>query len=258
MGGALVGGWCASGFGPRVVVLEPSPSKQLMALKRRHQVRINPRGFDGDGESPQALIMAVKPQMFAAVARERAALVVRDTVVISIAAGVSVATTAQAFGKDVAIVRAMPNLPALVRKAITVAVANPHVTAKQKRMAGDLLAAAGEVVWVDNESYLDPVTAVSGSGPAYVFLLIECLTRAARDVGLPEALAEQLARATIIGAGALIDATGENAASLRQGVTSPGGTTAAALAVLMKEPGMDALVRQAVAAATARSKELGR
>lgn len=202
--------------------------------------------------------MAVKPQMFADVSRERADLVRRDTVVISIAAGVSIATTAAAFGEGTAIVRAMPNLPALVGKGITVAVANAHVTAKQKRMADALLAAAGEVVWVEKESYLDPVTAVSGSGPAYVFYLIECLTRAARDVGLPEALAQQLARATIIGAGALIDATGEAAGALREGVTSPGGTTAAALAVLMKDPGMDALVRQAVAAATARSKELGR
>lgn len=253
-----MGGWCASGFGPRVVVLEPSPSKQLLTLKRRHQLRINPRGFGGDGDAAEAVVMAVKPQMFADVARECANLVARDTVVISIAAGVSIATTAGAFGKDTAIVRAMPNLPALVGKGITVAVANSNVTAKQKRMAGSLLAAAGEVVWVDKESYLDPVTAVSGSGPAYVFLLIECLTRAARDVGLPQALAERLARATIVGAGALIDATGEAAGALREGVTSPGGTTAAALAVLMKDPGMDSLVRQAVAAATARSKELGR
>jgi pyrroline-5-carboxylate reductase len=201
--------------------------------------------------------MAVKPQIFAETARAKAGLA-KDAVIVSIAAGVSIATMSQLFGAEASIVRAMPNLPALVGKGISAAVANDYVSQKQRCLAGDLLAAAGDVVWVDKEDYLNPVTAVSGSGPAYVFLLIECLTRAGIDVGLPPDLAERLARATIVGSGALVDETSETAASLREGVTSPAGTTAAALSILMGERGLDDLVRRAVAAANARAKELGR
>jgi pyrroline-5-carboxylate reductase len=257
MGGALVAGWCAKGYAPRIVVKEPSPSKQLLALKRKFGLRINPKGFDSSVEKPEAVVLAVKPQIFAETARANADLT-KDAVIVSIAAGVSIATMSQLFGPEAAIVRAMPNLPALVGKGISAVVPNDRVSQKQRRLAGELLAAAGDVVWVNKEDYLNPVTAVSGSGPAYVFLLIECLTRAAMDVGLPADLAERLARATIVGSGALVDEASESAASLREGVTSPGGTTAAALSILMGEPGLDDLVRRAVAAANSRAKELGR
>jgi pyrroline-5-carboxylate reductase len=259
MGGALVAGWCAKGFGARIVVIEPQPSKQLRALKRKYQLRVNPRDFDSLRERPEAVVMAVKPQIFGETARQYAALA-NGAVVLSIAAGVSQATMSQIFGREAAIVRAMPNLPALVGKGISAAVANQHVSPGQKRLADNLLAAAGEVVWVDQEAFLDPVTAVSGSGPAYVFLLVECLARAAKDVGLPADLADRLARATIVGAGALLEQSVEPASSLREGVTSPGGTTAAALGILMGQgqPGLDELIHRAVAAATARAKELGR
>jgi pyrroline-5-carboxylate reductase len=257
MGGALVAGWCAKGLGPRIVAIEPKPSKQLLALRRKHRIRINPRMSDVLEAPPEAVVVAVKPQIFAETARQYAGLAKR-ALVLSIAAGVSQATMSQVFGHDPAIVRAMPNLPALVGKGISAAVANGNVSARQKKLAHGLLAAAGEVVWVEQEDFLDPVTAVSGSGPAYVFLLIECLTRAAVDVGLPTELAERLARATIVGAGALVEKSPESASALREGVTSPGGTTAAALGILMGQPGLDDLMRRAVAAANARAKELGR
>ena len=257
MGSALVAGWCGKGLGPRIVVIEPNPSKEIQTLKRRFHLRLNPKDVLG-AERPEVIVMAVKPQVFADAGRDYAAPAQRGALVVSIAAGTSIATMSRVFGEGVAIVRAMPNLPASVGKGISVAVANGRVSSRQKTLAESLLAAAGDVVWVEEESLLDPVTAVSGSGPAYVFLLIECLTRAALDVGLPTALAEKLARATIIGAGALVDQRTESASSLREGVTSPGGTTAAALAVLMSKAGLDQLIRRAVAAATARAKELGR
>ncbi len=257
MGGALVAGWCAKGLGPRIVVIEPKPSKQILLLNRRFGLRVNPRGF-GAEERPDAVVMAVKPQTFVEVGRAHADLVGSGALLLSIAAGTSIATMKTAFGQSTAIVRAMPNLPALVGKGISAAVATREVSARHKKLAEQLLSAAGDFVWVDREALLDPVTAVSGSGPAYVFLLIECLTRAAMDVGLPAPLAERLARATIVGAGALIEGSKESASSLREGVTSPGGTTAAALKVLMGEPGLDQLVRRAVAAANARAQELGR
>jgi pyrroline-5-carboxylate reductase len=150
----------------------------------------------------------------------------------------------------------MPNTPAAIGRGITVAVANAHVTAAQKALAGELLAAAGEVVWVSDESLLDPATAVSGSGPAYVFLLTECLAEAGRAAGLGADLAERLARATVTGAAALMAQSDLSAAALRQNVTSPGGTTAAALDILGGPEGLQKLMIAAVAAATRRGRDL--
>ncbi len=152
----------------------------------------------------------------------------------------------------------MPNTPAAIQRGITVAVPNARVTPVQRALADDLLAAVGEVVWVDDEALLDPVTAVSGSGPAYVFFLTECLAEAGRAAGLDAELAAQLARATIVGSAALLDASELSAAELRRNVTSPGGTTAAALAVLGGEDGLQKLMTAAVAAATKRGRELAK
>ena len=163
---------------------------------------------------------------------------------------------ARTLGDAAAIVRAMPNTPAAIGRGIAVACANPRVTPAQRALCGRLLGAVGEVAWVEDEALLDPVTAVSGSGPAYVFLLIECLAEAGIAAGLPAELAMTLARATVSGSGELARLSSEDAAQLRRNVTSPGGTTEAALKILMAEDGMAPLMRQAIAAATARSREL--
>jgi pyrroline-5-carboxylate reductase len=177
-------------------------------------------------------------------------------VVVSIMAGRTLAFLQSPLPRATAIVRAMPNTPAAIGRGITVAVGNKHVTSAQKELADRLLAATGAVEWITDEAHMDAVTAVSGSGPAYVFLLAEALARAGVAAGLPEALAEKLARLTVAGSGELLNNTPEDAATLRQNVTSPGGTTAAALAVLMAEDGLAPLMQRAVAAATKRSREL--
>jgi pyrroline-5-carboxylate reductase len=176
--------------------------------------------------------------------------------VVSIMAGRSLAFLQSALPPATAIVRTMPNTPAAIGRGITVAIGNAHVTPAQQSFADRLLAATGAVEWITDEALMDAVTAVSGSGPAYVFLLAEALANAGRAAGLPEALAEKLARATIAGSGELLSRASEDAATLRHNVTSPGGTTAAALAVLMANDGLNALMEKAVGAATRRSREL--
>jgi pyrroline-5-carboxylate reductase len=176
----------------------------------------------------------------------------------SIAAGKSIASFEKHLRPSAAVVRAMPNTPAAIGRGITGAVANAHVTAAQKAACDQLLSAVGDVVWVDDEALIDAVTAVSGSGPAYVFYLTECLADAGHAAGLPRELAIQLARATVSGSGELMHQSPLPAGTLRQNVTSPGGTTAAALAVLMREKdGLQDLMRQAVLAAQKRGRELG-
>jgi pyrroline-5-carboxylate reductase len=182
-----------------------------------------------------------------------------ETVVVSIAAGQTLASFERHLPKGAAVVRAMPNTPAAIGRGITGAVANAHTTAAQKEICESLLGAVGEVVWVPDEGLIDAVTAVSGSGPAYVFLLAEALAAAGVAAGLDEATAKQLARATVSGAGELLHQSDSDPATLRQNVTSPGGTTAAALAVLMQEgDGLRELMRKAVLAAQKRGRELGR
>src|SRR6185436_5884644 len=175
--------------------------------------------------------------------------------VVSVAAGRRLANF-EKFMPGAAVVRAMPNTPAAIRRGITVAVANKRVTPVQRAFADDLLSAVGEVMWVGDEALLDPVTAVSGSGPAYVFLLAECLAEAGRAAGLDEELSRHLARATIEGAGELLRRSDLSPRELREKVTSPKGTTAAALEVLMGKDGLQDLLAKAVAAAVKRSKEL--
>jgi pyrroline-5-carboxylate reductase len=254
MGGAMLGGWLAQGVSPaRVVVIDPAPSHGITALVSSG-LRINPAPSD-IGEI-SALIVAVKPQMFSDAAPSLKAIVKPATVVISIMAGVTLAKLSQSCGGH--IVRAMPNTPAAIGRGMTVAVAANDVPRRERDIADALLRATGAVEWIDDESLMDAVTAVSGSGPAYVFLLAEELARAGVAAGLSPELATRLARETIAGSGELLHRSDASSETLRQNVTSPGGTTAAALAVLMGEDGFKPLLERAVAAAAQRSKELAK
>jgi pyrroline-5-carboxylate reductase len=254
MGGAMLDGWVRLGFTrERIVVLEPKPSPEIEALTRLG-LRLNPpANAIGDAAF---IVVAIKPQDAAAAVPKLKPLARAGTLAISVMAGKTLAFLEGALGADTAIVRAMPNTPAAIGRGITVGVPNARVTPAQKALAHRLLAAIGAVEWVEDEALLDAVTAVSGSGPAYVFLLAESLARAGAAAGLPPDLAARLARATVAGSGALLDQSPLDAATLRQNVTSPGGTTAAALGVLMAADGLDPLLQKAVAAATKRSREL--
>jgi pyrroline-5-carboxylate reductase len=254
MGGAMLSGWLAQGLDARrVVVIEPTPSDDIRALAAG-SVRLNPSPKDVSDIA--ALVVALKPQAFREAEPGLRAFVEPATLVVSIMAGMTIASISQACGGSV--VRAMPNTPAAVGRGITVAVAAKNVGDVQRATADALLGAIGSVEWVQDEALMDAVTAVSGSGPAYVFLLAEELARAGVEAGLPEALASRLARETVAGSGELLHRSDLAAATLRQNVTSPGGTTAAALEVLMGPDGMQSLLTRAVAAATRRSKELAK
>ncbi len=256
MGLAMLEGLASQGLsGARVAVVDPHPSERLRSLCAE-------RGFalsaDGTAASLRdAVILAVKPQMLEAGAAVAAPCVGPGTVVVSILAGKRIADIAARLPAR-AIVRAMPNTPAAIGRGMTGAFASPETSDAQRRLADALLAAAGAVEWVDREDLIDAVTAVSGSGPAYVFHLVEALAAAGVAAGLPEDLAGRLARATVEGAGELLYRQKETSAeTLRQRVTSPGGTTAAALAVLMSpDDGLPPLMTRAVAAARKRAGEL--
>ncbi|MFL5001741.1 MAG: pyrroline-5-carboxylate reductase [Xanthobacteraceae bacterium] len=254
MGGAMLDGWLQLGLPPaRIAVIEPQPSAEIAALAARG-LRLN-SSLNGV-HAPAAVVIAVKPQNAAEIMPLVAPLAGGATVILSIMAGKTIGFLAKELPPEAAIVRSMPNMPASIGRGITVAVANPRVTSAQRELAHKLLAAIGAVEWVEDESVLDAVTAVSGSGPAYVFLLAESLAKAGAAAGLPADLAARLARATVAGSGELLHRSPLDAAVLRQNVTSPGGTTAAALELLMSEQGLDGLMRSAVAAATRRSREL--
>jgi pyrroline-5-carboxylate reductase len=254
MGGAMLTGWLAQGLdAKRVVVIEPQPSAEINALAAKG-IRLNPSA--GDAGAVDTLVVAVKPQSFREAGGALKQFVGSSTLVVSIMAGTTIAALEEVCGGMV--VRAMPNTPAAIGRGITVAVAAKNVSAAQRTTADALLRATGSVEWVDDESLMDAVTAVSGSGPAYVFLLAEQLARAGVEAGLPAELATKLARETVAGSGELLHRSELASATLRQNVTSPGGTTAAALEVLMGEGGMQQLLIRAVAAATKRSKELAK
>lgn len=254
MGGALLTGWLAQGLdGGEVVVIDPQPSDEIRALTARG-VRINAAASDVGAVA--TMLVAVKPQTFAGAAPALRSYAGPSTLVVSVMAGTPIAALAAQIGGHV--VRAMPNTPAAIGRGITVAVAADDVTPQQRATADALLRATGAVEWVEDESLIDAVTAVSGSGPAYVFLLAEELARAGVEAGLPEALATTLARATVAGSGELLHRSELDSATLRQNVTSPGGTTAAALAVLMADDGFRPLLTRAVAAAAKRSRELAK
>src|SRR6516225_5565305 len=252
MGGALLEGWIGLGVDPATMtVIEPQPSPPIAALAARG-LRLNP---GAPLVRADAVVMAVKPQTAPEALAEIGGLVAPGAVVISIMAGRTLGFLAAALPAGTAIVRAMPNTPAAIGRGITVAVPNAQVTPAQRDLAHRLLAATGAVEWIGDESLMDAVTAVSGSGPAYVFLLAEALAEAGIAAGLPAALAAKLARETVAGSGELLHRSALDAAVLRQNVTSPGGTTAAALDVLMGKDGLTALMTRAVAAATRRSRE---
>jgi pyrroline-5-carboxylate reductase len=254
MGGAMLTGWLAQGLDPKhLVVIEPHPSAEISALSAQG-IRLNPPAKDiGEVDT---LVVAVKPQSFREAGAALKAFTGSSTLVVSIMAGTPIASLEAVCGGSV--VRAMPNTPAAIGRGITVAVAAKKVSAAQRAIADALLRATGSVEWVDNESLMDAVTAVSGSGPAYVFLLAEELARAGVAAGLPADLAAKLARETVAGSGELLHRSDLSPATLRQNVTSPGGTTAAALDVLMGPDGMEKLMTRAVAAATQRSKDLAK
>jgi pyrroline-5-carboxylate reductase len=252
MGGAMLAGWRKQGLAPSVAV-DPAPQAvrhagpDLLVVGTAAEI---PSGF-----TPEAVVFAVKPQ-HAAVTLPDYAGYAGLSVFLSIMAGRTIGGMQPLLGADAAIVRAMPNTPAAVHQAISVACAGPGVSAERRNLCGALLGAIGTVAWVEDEALLDPVTAVSGSGPAYVFLLAELLEQAAEARGIPRELAGMLARQTVSGSGALLAASNEDAAALRQAVTSPGGTTAAALQILMAPDAWPAALRRAVEAATKRSQEL--
>jgi pyrroline-5-carboxylate reductase len=255
MGGAMLSGWLARGLdASRVAVIEPYPSDEIEALSAKG-MRLNPAPQDVGAVA--ALVVAVKPQMFREAGPPlRCFAGSSPTLVVSIMAGMTIASITEVCGGSV--VRAMPNTPAAIGRGITVAVADKNVSAAQRAIADALLRATGSVEWVSDETLMDAVTAVSGSGPAYVFLLAEELARAGVEAGLPPELAAKLARETVAGSGELLHRSELDAAALRRNVSSPGGTTAAALEVLMGEGGMQSLLTRAVAAATRRSRELAK
>ncbi|MDB5571278.1 MAG: proC [Hyphomicrobiales bacterium] len=255
MGGAMLRGWLELGLDPaRVCVIEPFPSPELAALCAKSGASLNPAAPPA---APDALVLAVKPQTLDAAAPSLGALVGPGTLVLSIMAGKTIADIAARVPAAKAIVRAMPNTPAAVGRGISGVCASRDVSEGQRALAHALLSAIGSVEWLAGEDLIDAVTAVSGSGPAYVFLLAECMAVAGEKAGLPRDVAERLARATVEGSGELMrQDAGKTPAELRVAVTSPGGTTAAALHVLMGPDGLGSLMDRAIAAATRRAAEL--
>ncbi|MEE1609680.1 pyrroline-5-carboxylate reductase [Microvirga sp. CF3016] len=254
MGGSMLEGWLKVGMKPEgVTVLEPRPSEEMTQFCRTKGISLNPP----DPAAADVLVLAIKPQMLDEAAPALNGCLGPQTLVISILAGKTIGDLRARLPGAGAIVRAMPNLPASIGRGATGAATNDKVNETQRLMADALLSSNGIVEWLPSEDLIDAVTAVSGSGPAYVFHLVECLAEAGTAAGLPPDLAQRLARATVTGAGELLFQSDLPPATLRQNVTSPGGTTAAALDVLMRDPnGMKALMREAVAAAKRRAEEL--
>ena len=255
MGSALLKGWITNGLGP-VAVVEIAPSPALRKFAKANGVAIHKNIADADTHAPRACVVALKPQILKTEAARLAAIAKSGTLMLSIAAGTGTATLHKAWGANARIIRAMPNTPGAIGRGISALYARRNAKAADRKLAQTLLAVLGESVWVGHEDMIDIVTAVSGSGPAYVFLLVEALAAAAKAEGLPRALAEKLARATISGSGALLDADPREPAQLRRDVTSPHGTTEAALEILMARDGLTQLLVRAVAAARARAVAL--
>jgi pyrroline-5-carboxylate reductase len=250
MGGAMLEGWLTRGFSPAdVIVAEPVEAlrpKKVRSVGSSSEIK----------EMPEIVVLAVKPQSMDGVLPDLKRFADKGSVFLSIAAGKTLGYFAGHLGAAARLVRAMPNTPAAVRQGISVATASKGVSQAQKKTCHELLEAVGQVLWVDDEALMDPVTALSGSGPAYVFLLVEAMAAAGARLGLSPEMAMQLARATVAGSGELLRQSTEPAAQLRVNVTSPGGTTAEALKVLMADDGIQKLFDRALTAASRRSKEL--
>ena len=256
MGGAMLTGWLERASAAETVVVEPAAGAVAEFAGAPSVRSIASADEIPPDYRPDVIVLAVKPHSMDEVAPAYRRFVAAEPAYLSIAAGKPIGYFADRLGTDAAIVRAMPNTPAAVGRGITVLCASANVAPEQKATCQALMEAVGEVAWVEDESLMDAVTAVSGSGPAYVFLLIESLAQAGIAAGLPPDLAHQLARATVAGSGELALRSSESAATLRQNVTSPGGTTAAALEILMAPDGLDRLMKLAVNAAARRSREL--
>ncbi len=255
MGGAMLEGWLKAGVDPKqVVALAPSPPAEVAHLLQARGIRHNPP--ISSISNAEVLLAAVKPQVMDEVLTPLHGLGAAKPLILSIAAGKTIASFERHFGADAAVIRTIPNTPAAVGRGITAMASNRNVTAQQMDLAEQLLSSIGEVVRVEDEALIDAATAVSGSGPAYVFYLTECLAAAAEAAGLPPDVAVKLARATVSGSGELMRSSGIDAATLRQNVTSPKGTTYEALHVLMADNGMKPLMIEAVKAAARRSREL--
>jgi pyrroline-5-carboxylate reductase len=256
MGGALLAGWLERGLDrQRVIVQDPDPPPEVRRLLAQHGMLAHPAVAEL-AEWPAVIVIAVKPQLMDEVLPPVARLVGPNTLLLSIAAGRTVRNLEAHLPAGTAVIRSIPNTPAAIGLGITVCCANAHVTPDQRQLSDALLSAVGDVAWVVDESEIDAATAISGSGPAYVFLFAECLAEAGKAAGLEQALATRLANATVSGAGALLQQSGLEAAALRRNVTSPHGTTAAALSTLMSENGLQPLLTRAVLAALQRSREL--
>lgn len=257
MGGAMLSGWLDGTASSHFAVIDPKPSDDMVGLCDAKGVSLSSSIYQE--LTPSVVIVAVKPQMMKAVLPSLSPFAQSNPVFVSVAAGISTAGFEHAFGASAAIVRAMPNTPAQVGRGITIGYANGLVSAEQKEAVADLLSVTGAFGWVDSEDLIDAVTAVSGSGPAYVFYMVEALAEAGVKVGLAPDMAMTLARATVEGAGELLHQSDLDASQLRKNVTSPGGTTAAALEVLMaKGKGLEALMCEAAEAAKKRAEELGK
>jgi pyrroline-5-carboxylate reductase len=252
MGNAMLTGWLAGGMVTRVFVVEPAgPPVEHALVEWRADAAALPDDLDAD-----VLVVAIKPQAVAKVLPAYRSIVARGALVLSVAAGTSIRTYETLLGGSPAVVRAMPNLPAAIGRGITVCVGNAAVGEAGQGLATRLVGSIGAVEWVADEALMDAVTALSGSGPAYVFLLIEAMAEAGLKAGLPRDLAMRLALATVAGAGELARVSGVTAEALRHGVTSPGGTTAAALDHLMGPSGLQPLLDRAIMAAATRSRQL--
>jgi pyrroline-5-carboxylate reductase len=254
MGSALLEGWLDRGV-KSITVVEPKPSAQLRKLAKAKKVALF-AAPSAAKHKPTVCVVAIKPQVLKGEAATLAGFAQGGALMISIAAGTSIGALSQAWGRKARIIRAMPNTPGAIGQGITGIYAAKGVTAADKKRAASLLSALGETLWVSKETLIDSVTAVSGSGPAYLFLMAEALTEAGVAEGLPRDQAEKFARATVSGAGALLAADKSAASALREAVTSPGGTTAAALYVLMAKDGLMPLMKRAVRAARKRAEEL--
>ena len=258
MGGAMLHGWLDKGCGARgIEVVDPGASDPLRALANEGRIVLSDAiSAEGVGAG-DVLVLAVKPQIMAAALEPVTKAARPGVLVLSIAAGISLGSFEETFGKDAAIIRAMPNLPASIGLGMSVAVGNAGVGEAERALATGLLEAVGKVAWIDDEAQMDAVTALSGSGPAYVFLMIEAMAKAGVAEGLAPDLALTLATETVRGAGVLAATSDVAPGALRENVTSPGGTTQAALDVLMGEGRLEKLMAEAVTAAAARSRELG-
>jgi len=258
MGSALIKGWLAAKRFSAVHVIEPHPSDAAKALAAAQTITLHQR-FDGSVlPALEAIVLAVKPQVVKGAGAMLQPVGKSGALILSIAAGITTATLGASLGPDARLVRAMPNTPGAIGQGITVLYGDQNLAIGDRALAEALMASLGETLWLKDEALMDAVTAVSGSGPAYVFLMAEAMAEAGRAQGLDAMMAVRLARATISGAGALLEADPRPAAELRTEVTSPGGTTQAALDVLMAADGLSELMRRAIAAATARASQLGK